>query len=303
MGSVGIDVGGTAIKGGAIDARGAILAEASHPTENERGTEAVLENIVALARELGCKPGSGLGLGVPGLLDEDPVRLESAPNLRALVAVPLELELAARLGLEPERVVALNDANAAALGEAWLGALRGVDHGLMVTLGTGVGGGLILDGRVFTGHGMAGELGHVVVDPAGPRCGCGSRGCLEALASAAAASRRARAAGLPPESPGDLARLAERARAGPGPEADLLHAVGSDLGRGLAAAVSLLDLRCFVFGGGFSAALDVLTPGIRAGLRSATFGARIEAIRLLPAELGPAAGWIGAARAARGTDG
>jgi glucokinase len=142
---------------------------------------------------------------------------------------------------------------------------------------------------------MAGEIGHVIVDPAGPRCGCGMHGCLETLASASATKRRALAAGLPQERPGDLVLLAQRARAGAPPEARLLHAVGRDLGRGLAVVVGLLDVHTFVVGGGFAAALDTLADGIRAGVASALGTGRDPRIELCAAKLGPSAGWIGAA--------
>jgi glucokinase len=188
-----------------------------------------------------------------------------------------------------------NDANVAAQGELWLGAARGERHALVVTLGTGIGGGVVLDGRLFVGEGLAGEIGHVTVDACGPQCGCGARGCLETLASASAASRRARERGLPAAAPGDLELLATRARAAAGPERELLLEVGLDLGRGLASAVSLLDLRTFVLGGGFSAALDLLEPGIRRGLAERAYGERVASVRLVRALLGPSAGWIGAA--------
>jgi glucokinase len=189
-----------------------------------------------------------------------------------------------------------NDANAAALGEQWLGAGRGVDDLLLLTLGTGIGGGLILGGRLIVGEGLGGEAGHVVVEPAGPRCGCGAVGCIEALASARAASARAKAAGLPREAPGDLERLAARAREGAVDEARLLRAIGRDLGHLLAVVTSLLDLRCYVFGGGFSAALDTLEAGMREGVDERCYGSRSASLRLLRASLGASAGWIGAAR-------
>jgi glucokinase len=167
----------------------------------------------------------------------------------------------------------------------------------MVTLGTGVGGGFVLGGALYAGPGgMAGEIGHVVVDPAGPPCGCGSRGCLEVLASATGAQRRALELGLPPEEPGNLVMLAERARQGASPERELLRQIGLDLGRGLAAVVTLLDLRLFVVGGGFGAALDVLLPGLREGMSERSYGERLEGVRVLPAALGADAGWIGAAK-------
>jgi glucokinase len=143
---------------------------------------------------------------------------------------------------------------------------------------------------------MAGEIGHVCIDPNGPPCGCGRRGCVEQFASATAGIRRAKEAGLPNEDPGNLELLAKQARAWDGAERALLFAIGRDLGRGLATVVSLLDMRTFVIGGGFGAATDVLEPGIRAGLMDRTYGDRLAQVRILPAKLGSDAGWIGAAR-------
>jgi glucokinase len=218
--------------------------------------------------------------------------VDTTPTVPGLSGVELRAELARRTGLAPRAIQVENDANAAAAGEAWLGAARGERHALVVTLGTGIGGGLILDGRPFSGEGLGGEVGHLVVDPQGPPCGCGSRGCLEALASANAARRRARERGLPAADPGNLELLVERARA-PGAERELLLEIGRDLGRGLAAVVTLLDVRLFVFGGGFSAAFERLEAGIQEGLAERSFGER--GVRLRKAALGPAAGWIGAA--------
>ena len=291
---VGIDLGGTAIKAGSITSDGKVVARREMPSELQRGPADLLDRMAQLARELGVE--SCVGLGVPGLVDLAGGRVLQSPNLGCIQEVPLVAELARRLNL-PAGVHLENDANAAAIGEHWLGRGRSEQDLLLVTLGTGVGGGLILGGVLYAGPGgMAGEIGHVVVDPDGPLCGCGSRGCLETLASASAASRRATAAGLPRGAPGDLVRLAEVARASAGPERDLLFAVGRDLGRGLAAALALLDLRCFVIGGGFGAALDTLRPGIRTGIAERCYGERLKSVRVEPAELGADAGWIGAAR-------
>ncbi|MDP6538082.1 MAG: ROK family protein [Planctomycetota bacterium] len=287
---VGIDVGGTAIKGGAVSADGEVLDKGEIPAAVDEGPEAVVDRIAALARGLGAR--AALGLGVPGLLDRDEGVVLSSPNLRPLDGFPLRDELARRLGIAPPAVRIENDANVAAIGEHWLGGARGEDHVLMITLGTGVGGGLILDGHLFVGDGGGGEVGHTVVDPAGPPCGCGQRGCVEVLASATAARRRALEAGLSD----DLIELAAAARAAQGPERTLLEAVGRDLGRGLGTVVTLLDVRCFLIGGGFGRALDVLIGGIAEGIAERSTGPDREDLRILPATLGPDAGWIGAAR-------
>jgi glucokinase len=141
---------------------------------------------------------------------------------------------------------------------------------------------------------MAGEIGHVVVDPNGTVCGCGSRGCLETLASATAARRRA----VERKLGDDLEELAGAARRADGAERDFFVEIGTDLGRGLAVALTLLDVRLFVVGGGFGAALDLLEPGIRAGRAERRYGRRVGDLRILAAALGPDAGWIGAARLA-----
>ena len=288
---VGVDLGGTAIKAGAVSLEGEILERRSIPAELDRGPEDLAERIAGLARELGCT--DGLGLGVPGLLDRAAGAVITSANLHQIDGFALVDAIADHLDLPPARVALENDANVAALGEAWAGAGREDPDFLMVTLGTGVGGGVVLDGEVVTGAGgLAGEVGHICVEPDGLLCGCGKRGCLETLASATAASKRAQAAGLP----ADLAEVNALASGGDAPAIELLMNVGRDLGRGLAAATVLLDLRVFVIGGGFGAALPLLRPGIEEGLCERAYGRSAEDYRILGATLGPDAGWIGAAR-------
>ncbi len=292
---IGIDLGGTAIKAGAISPTGQVLSRLTAPTGLAHGASHVLDTIAQLARDLDLT--HGLGLGVPGLIDQPRGLVTNSPNLKALELIPLRTELARRLSIPPTRIHLENDANAAALGEHWLGTANDSRDLLFVTLGTGVGGGCILDNELYDGSGgLAGEIGHVVIEPNGILCGCGSRGCVEMYASATAASRRAREAGLPRSNPGDLVELARLARLNPGPERELLHAIGRDLGHALGAAVSLLDLRTFVIGGGFGAATDMLEPGIRSGIRARSFGPRLSELRIVGAQLGADAGWIGAAR-------
>jgi len=292
---VGIDLGGTAIKAGACDENGTILERRSIATGLEDGAAAVLDRMAQLASELGAK--SRVGVGAPGLIDLEAGRVLSSPNLKVLEGVLLRDEIARRLGFASANIKLGNDANCAALGEYWIGAGKGERDMLMVTLGTGVGGGLVIEGQMYAGPGgMAGEIGHVCIEPKGPKCGCGRSGCVEMYASATAAQRRALSLGLPRENPGDLALLSSLARERAGPERDLMFDIGRDLGHGLATAVSLLDLRCFVIGGGFGAATDVLTPGIRAGINERSYGDRLANVRIVPALLGADAGWIGSAR-------
>lgn len=292
---VGIDLGGTGIKAGACDEAGKILDRRSIATGLADGPAAVLDRMANLARELGAD--RGVGVGSPGLIDHQNGRVLESPNLHAMQGVPMRREIARRLGFAESAVILENDANCAGFGEHWCGAGANETDMLMVTLGTGVGGGLVLRDRMYGGPGgMAGEIGHVCIDPNGPPCGCGRNGCVEQFASATAAIRRAKAAQLPKEKPGDLALLSQLARAADGPERALLFDIGRDLGRGLGMVVCLLDLRVFVIGGGFGAATDVLEPGIRAGLRDRSYGDRLQAVRILPARLGADAGWIGAAR-------
>lgn len=288
---VGIDIGGSAIKAGAVDADGRILNELRHPPELDRGAEHVVRRLAELARQLGVA--DRLGLGVPGLVDRTRGLVTKCPNLAVLEGFPLRTALARELDIDEAGVSIENDANAAALGEHWLGGARDERDVAVVTLGTGVGGGLILGGELYIGPGgLAGEIGHLCVDPSGPVCGCGGRGCVETLASATAAAKRAEAAGLTT----DLALLADRARQTDGPERALLRQVGCDLGRGLALALVLLDLRAYLIGGGFGAALDVLREGVLDGLVERSWGRSRDSLRILPATLGPRAGWIGAAR-------
>ncbi len=299
--ALGIDVGGTRIKAGRASSSGEVLLERSVATPAD--ARELEEALVLLARELGAASGAdhSIGIGVPGLIDPERGWVAASPNVPQLERLPLRDILAralAAVGTREPRVVVENDANAAALGELWLGAARGEDNVLVVTLGTGIGGGLVLAGELFRGEGLAGEIGHVRIDPNGPLCGCGGRGCLETLASATAARERALERGLPAHDPGNLELLAERARLGFPDEARLLFDVGHDLGIGLSTAVCLLDLRAFVIGGGFAGALDGLLPGIRAGIRAGAYGERVDAIRIARASLGERAGWIGAARLA-----
>ena len=186
--SIGLDLGGTNLRAAAIDRDGHILDRRATGTNPAAGREAMLGHMVNAIAELreSCGAGglAGIGIGVPGfiLLREGIIR--NSNNLACLEDFPIRAEIARRLGTP---VILENDANAAALGEKWMGAGRDVDDLVLLTLGTGIGGGIISGGRVLQGYlGMAGELGHITVFPDGNPCGCGNQGCLEKHASATA---------------------------------------------------------------------------------------------------------------------
>ena len=292
---VGLDVGGTAVKVGTLEANGDRRAGTPLPTDLARGMEDFLDRLAELVRAQG--PAERVGLGVPGVFRTDTGILSRSANLPQMVGHDLIGELARRLDWAPERICVGNDANLAAFAEHGFGAGRGTADMLMVTLGTGVGGGVVMGGELVQGPGgKAGEVGHLVVRSraqGGTQCGCGSFGCLETLVSATAAMRRARDRQLEP----DLPQLTARARAASGPERDLMNEIGRDLGAGLALAVTLLDLSLFVVGGGFGAALDVLAPPALEVLAERNYGN--DPATLVAAELGESAGWIGAARLAQ----
>src|SRR5450755_789340 len=188
--SIGLDLGGTNLRAAAMDRAGHVLDRRATATNPDAGREGMLgcmvNAIVELRDSCGAAQLAGIGIGVPGfiLLKEGIIR--NSNNLACLEDFPIRAEIERRLNA---RVILENDANAAALGEKWMGAGRDVDDLVLLTLGTGVGGGIIIGGRVLHGYlGMAGELGHMTISPNGNPCGCGNSGCLEKHASATAIS-------------------------------------------------------------------------------------------------------------------
>jgi glucokinase len=310
--SVGVDVGGTKILAVLTDADGAIHAEARRstpPAADAPGVvvadtvSEVLGDLAAAAtRDLTHLP---LGVGVPGMLSHDGV-VAFSPNLPSTTGADLGAVLAARLG--GRRCLVTNDADAAAVAEHRLGATRGIDDFVLVTLGTGIGGGIVSGGRLVRGRaGFAGEIGHVVVDPSGPRCPCGKRGCWERYASGAGVARLAREAAVA----GRLQSLAavvgdaeavrgedvtHAAAAGDREALAVLEEVGWWLALGLANLAAILDPGCFVLGGGLSEASAMLLPPTRRHLVGLLEGGeRRPAIEVVAADLGSRAGAIGAA--------
>ena len=308
---IGLDIGGTTIKGGAVcGATGERVAFAERPFSPSVPAAEIWERAADLVLEVSGSDGTParIGAGCAGLFDRASGRVLASANMPNLVGTALvdgiEAAIERAAGSRCE-VILENDANVAAFGEQWLGAGREVLDLVLITLGTGVGGGVVLDDELFLGPGgNAGEIGHIVIHPLPKdseydadyheelQCSCGSYGCLETLVSATAAMRRARAAGLSDRLP----VLAASARAGDGPERALLRRIGRDLGAGIATLITLFDVQTFAIGGGFGAALDVLEEGAREVLSERRYGTAPAV--LVPATLGSDAGWIGAARLA-----
>jgi glucokinase len=285
----GLDLGGTAIKSGLVE-DGRVVATHAVETPHELAAcvEAMAGAVEALEAEAGRRA-EAVGLAVPGVADAGAGILLEAPNLAFLDGSPVAALLAERLG----RPVSLdNDGNAAAWGEATAGAGREAPDFLMVTLGTGVGGGLVLGGRLHHGvGGMAGEFGHVTTSHGRP-CGCGAVGCLEAIASARAMETLA-AQELGKALP--LKELADAAREGDADARAVFSTAGRCLGEALAEVALLLDLRLFLFGGGGAPVLDLLAPAALEVLDRRSFGRSAADFTLAPAALGNDAGLVGAA--------
>jgi glucokinase len=311
MNAVGVDVGGTKIAAGVVSPKGELLNEVIYPTENVR--EPLLSTIAEAIKEVQRDYEiGGVCLAAPGfftLAREN--KILSAANLEAIEGILLKEELGRRTGLQ---VTVENDANAAAWGEFRFGAGEDVDNLVFVTLGTGVGGGIISHGILLRGaRGMGGELGQITIQPAGPRCGCGNRGCLEALASGTAIGRRAReVAGEQPDSAlGRLARertplgedVVALARKGDGTALEVLREAGTWLGIGLAIFVNVFDPEVIAIGGGVSEAGDLVLEPARRELRLRSCSPAKGLVEIREATLGAKSGMLGAAALARGEDG
>lgn len=302
------DLGGTWLRAALADSGGRLLVRDRRPTP-AGGPDAVIAAMVAAARQVDPEgAAAAVGIAAPGPLDPRAGVVLRMPNLAGWRDVPL----AARLADALDRPTHLhNDASVAALGEARAGAGVGADPLVYLTLSTGIGGGIVVGGRLFDGrHGLAGELGHVLLDPAGPACGLGHPGCLEALASGSALARRVRealaAGAIAPDSPlgiltaeeersPDAGLLAEAARQGDAWALAAWRSAGDALGRGLASIINTLDPERIVLGGGLVAAWDLWSGAMDAALAAAAVTWPERACPILPAALGDDAGLVGAA--------
>ncbi len=294
---VGIDVGGTGLKGSVIDRRGNVFTKEQRPTRRERGPQAVIESILDFADDLakesrdpsGANRVAAVGVAVPGLIDEENGIALMSVNLE-WKDVPLRRLLQERLGVP---AVVGHDVRTASVAEQLLGAARGSKDFLFLTLGTGIGAAVVLHGAVYVGaHDIGGEFGHMVVQPGGPLCGCGRRGCVETLASASAVVRRYRAL---TQAPADISTrdVAERVQAGDPVARQVWREAIEALSMGIANYIALLDPERVVIGGGMADAGQMLFEPLIAQLAREVTLQPVPPV--LPAALGNDAGYLGAA--------
>jgi glucokinase len=302
--AIGIDVGGTKINAFRVTRDGTIAQRTSKPTP-AADEVATLSSMVELARALTTPDVIAVGVGAAGMIDAKEGVLRFAPNL-AWRNLPIAERMRDALGL-PCQVD--NDASMAAYGEFRFGAGRGYRHLLLVTVGTGLGGGIVSDGRLFRGaNGFAAEIGHIIVEPEGPLCGCGNRGCWEQVAAGRAIDRMGReearehedsimrrlASGDPDRVTGDL--VTQAAKQGDEAAKAILAEVGRRLGQGIAGLVNVLDPEVVVVGGGAIVAGDLLLDPARDAFLDAVEGPEYRPrVPIVPAELGNDAGAVGAA--------
>ncbi|HUY22559.1 MAG TPA: ROK family protein [Acidimicrobiales bacterium] len=320
--TLGIDVGGTKVLGLALDAAGEVLAEVRVPTPGrvagsaDGGGEPVIEALAAVAGQLRATVDAevvSVGVGAPGLVDNTGM-LRFAPNLPAGAGLDIAGRLSTRLG--GLRTVVDNDATCATVGEWAFGAAAGAADAVLVTLGTGIGGGLIAGGHVVRGaSGFAGEVGHMVVDPTGPPCPCGKRGCWERFASGSGLGRLAReaahagrldevvhlAGGDAESVRGEHVTMA--AEAGDAGALAVLTELGWWLALGLSNLALALDPAVMVYGGGLVDTVTLVLDAVRDSFNDLLEGRVYRPdVRIVPAQLGERAGAIGAALVARAGD-
>ncbi len=308
--TIGIDLGGTNIKAGIVTDSGEILMEKTVDTEAEGGPAHVLERIAGLVKELAasCETGATIerfGIGVPGQVDMASGVVFEAPNLPGWKKIAVYQELEKRIRL---RASVDNDANLAALGEYAFGAGKGGGDMLMVTLGTGVGGGLILGGKVFRGTaGGAGEFGHMVIRMDGPLCNCGRRGCVEAFVGTRGILAKVREL-LDSGRHSLLSEISEEewsprligdaAGRGDAVAIEVFRAVGDALGVGIGSVANLLNIERAVVGGGVAYAGDIVLGPAREAAERTSLAVSRNTLQVVAARLGNRAGFIGAARLA-----
>ena len=293
--SVGVDLGGTNLRVAAVGSDGVILERVSLPAVYDCGPERVVEDIVrvidSVRRPLGAAGLHGVGIGIPGFVDFDEGVVIEAANLPGFQGFPIREEIQRHLGTP---IILENDANAAALGEMWMGAGRDVRDLILLTLGTGIGGGILIDGKILHGfRGMAAEIGHMTVFPDGNPCGCGNCGCLEKHASATAIAAMGRMMYL--GSDVTAARVYQLAKEGNERAKLVFESMGKALGIALANLMTIFNFPLYLLSGGPLPAWDFFAPAMFYEIGKRSFSYKRSGARVEKALLGGDAGLLGAA--------
>jgi glucokinase len=294
--SIGVDLGGTNLRVAAIDAAGQVLSRVSLAASYDAGPQHIVNNIVSAVGEIRAEAGSeslcGVGIGVPGYIDMRAGVIVGAANLPGFEGFPIRDEIQRHVSTP---IILENDANAAAVGEMWMGAGRNVKDLILLTLGTGIGGGIIIDGKVLHGtQGMAGEFGHMTVFPEGNPCGCGNYGCLEKHASATAIAAMGRMMHFPKEVT-TAADVFDLAIAGNQRAKMVFEAMGRALGIALANLMNVFNFPLYLLSGGPLPAWDFFAPAMFKEIKRRSFTYEITNPRVEKALLGADAGLFGAA--------
>ncbi len=288
---IGVDVGGTKILAGVVGRDGTVAAHREHSTPTD-SLDGLLDGLEAAVREIVDDSVVAVGFGIPSQIDQRAGVALGSVNI-PLVGVPIRDVMQERLGLP---VAIDNDANAAAIAEWKVGAGRGTSDLVMLTLGTGVGGGLILGGKPYRGAiGAAGEIGHIVIVHDGAPCACGGRGHLESYVSGKAADEAARETFGPAA---DAHRLVRLANEGDARAIEIVSEIGRKLGSGIASLINTFDPELVVIGGGFAAAGELLLAPAHDVVMREVLKTTRGSVRIVRAELGTSAGMIGAAMVA-----
>ena len=305
---IGIDIGGTNLRGGLVDSQGNIIKRMKILSEADQGIDKLIDNLAGFITDISQgEKVYDIGIGIPGIIDSKDGIITEAPNILNVNDYPLRSVLDEKLGGDIN-VVIENDANSAALGEWWMGASKNVNSMLMITMGTGIGGGIVLDNKLWTGaSGMAGEIGHITIYPDGAKCNCGNYGCLESYASATAIRRMVHE-GLEDERLSTSLReniknveiedipliVMEAASAGDDFSLSIWHRVGVALGIGIASLINLLNVEMVVIGGGVSNAWDLFIETTYEEARRRAFHAPMEVAKIERGSLKDDAGILGA---------
>jgi len=308
---LGVDLGGTKILTAVTNSQGKMLSRDHSITPAKKGHEAVIQSILESAHRALDQAGvaiselGAIGVGAPGLSNPETGILFTSPNLPGWQDIPLRDIMQKRLG---KKTFLINDANAAALGEFYFGAARGARNFIYITLSTGIGGGIVIDGKIYTGAiGAAGEVGHMTIDDEGPICNCGNRGCWETLASGTALAREAKhrikegvRTSILEYAEGDIEKVTAQAIHSAAEQGDslakeLIARTGYYVGVGLANLINIFNPELIIIGGGLSNIGDMLLePAFKvAGERA--YKEAFQAVRFASAELGRNSGVLGAA--------